>query len=308
MATVAVWPISQLLLEEKARHLLSRKLDFVPNPDFATVSPDTAESWLGPAPGEVAYWAKKARSKAPSEALPRLAEHYLWPLLTKDQEQHLFRKYNYTKFLADLVRKKVAQGELSLVSHAFGLQEKADALRSWLWSANQRIVVKIARRFAARLGKDLFDLLSDGDVSLLAAVEKFDFSFGYKFSTYAYWAVTKNFARAMPANSRKLVQALEDSDDETYLSHEEEAPDALSRVESAQSACRSVGDLLAYLEPRERSVIQLRNGIGTGLPPMTLQEIGSHLHVTKERARQIENTAKSKLFVIARNVGNNEIL
>ena len=77
------------------------------------------------------------------------------------------------------------------------LYGEAVALKNQIIRANLRLVVSIAKRHVGPL-ENFFDLVSDGNMSLIRAVEKFDYARGNKFSTYATWAVMKNFARTIP--------------------------------------------------------------------------------------------------------------
>src|SRR4051794_22816052 len=115
-----------------------------------------------------------------------MAHLYEWPLLNKEQEQHPFRKMNYLKHPLhklqqgmDPTRARVA--ELRQVEE---LQEGVNAVRDVLISCNQRLVYAQAKQ---RLGpgESIDDLVSDGNLSLMRAVEKFDYGRGNKFSTYA---------------------------------------------------------------------------------------------------------------------------
>jgi RNA polymerase primary sigma factor len=131
------------------------------------------------------------------------------------------------------------------------LQEKVAAVKDLLISCNMRLVVSIAKRHAGQTD-NFFELLSDGNMSLMRAVEKFDYSRGNKFSTYASWAIMKNFARSIPA----------------------------------EQATFRVNRLLEHLSPRDREIVRLRAGLD-GSEPKTLEQIGQQLGITKERVRQL---------------------
>ena len=132
--------------------------------------------------------------------------NYEMPLLTKEQEQHLFRKMNYLKHKAGkmLAEMKLPSG---LINYAKLRVEALDQIEAHLKEANKikellircnmRLVTSIAKRHSGQ-AENFFELLSDGNMSLMRAVEKFDYSRGNKFSTYASWAIMKNFARSIP--------------------------------------------------------------------------------------------------------------
>jgi len=142
---------------------------------------------------------KSRRTAAPEGLPPYLASLYEAPLLTREQEQHLFRKMNYLKYQAQKLREKIdpAKAKTGELDKLEAMQEAALAVKNQLIRANLRLVVSIAKK---RIGPstDFFELISDGNMSLIRAVEKFDYSRGNKFSTYASWAIMKNYARTIP--------------------------------------------------------------------------------------------------------------
>ena len=127
------------------------------------------------------------------------ASLYELPLLSPEQERHLFRKMNYLKYQAHQLRRtldpdRCKAAELDEIER---LQAEALAVKNQIIRANLRLVVSIAKK---RVGptNNFFELVSDGNMSLIRAVEKFDASRGFKFSTYASWALMKNFSRSIP--------------------------------------------------------------------------------------------------------------
>src|SRR5205807_126662 len=128
-----------------------------------------------------------------------------------------------------------------------------------LINCNMRLVVSIAKKHSGQTD-NFFELLSDGNISLMRAVEKFDYSRGNKFSTYASWAIMKNFARSIPEEKHRR---------ERYLTGHEElfetAPDhrgtEREMVATQEHASHRVNRLLEYLEPRERDIIRMRAGL-----------------------------------------------
>ena len=82
-----------------------------------------------------------------------------------------------------------------------GLYDQSVAVKNEIISANLRLVVSIAKRHVSP-GENFFELVSDGNISLIRAVEKFDYARGNKFSTYASWAIMKNYARTIPDELR----------------------------------------------------------------------------------------------------------
>jgi RNA polymerase primary sigma factor len=177
------------------------------------------------------------------------------------------------------------------------LYDRSVALKNQIVRANLRLVVSIAKRHVGQ-GDNFFELVSDGNMSLIRAVEKFDFARGNKFSTYASWAIMKNFARTIPDEHRHRDR-FRTSHSEMFSSTEEHRTDQYEQ-ESAQYQRESqIGKILERLDEREQKIIISRFGLDHGHEPQTLKEVGAEMGVTKERIRQIEARALDKLRVAA---------
>jgi RNA polymerase primary sigma factor/RNA polymerase sigma factor len=136
-------------------------------------------------------------------------------------------------------------------------------------------------------------------MTLIRAVEKFDYGRGNRFSTYATWALMKNFSRSIPSGFRQM-ERFRTGCDEMLLS----AADKRNGVEDQEATQLDregqVKRILEQLSEREQSVIVRRFGLSDGEGPHTLKEVGAMLGVSKERARQIEVRAMAKLRMAAR--------
>ena len=154
-------------------------------------------------------------------------------------------------------------------------------------------MVSIAKRYVGRAG-DFFELVSDGNMSLIRAVEKFDFSRGNRFSTYASGAIMKNFARTILSAFRHRDRFCS-SCPELFSTVEDMRSDYYEQ-ESAR-ICREscVERLLDRLDQRERQIVTSRYGLTRGQERLTLEQVGTAMGVTKERIRQIQCRAMSKL-------------
>jgi RNA polymerase sigma factor (sigma-70 family) len=142
---------------------------------------------------------------------------------------------------------------------------------------------------------NLFELISDGNMSLIRAVEKFDYMRGFKFSTYASWAIMKNFARSVPQAGQRRDRFMTGRDELLDTSKDLRFEGEEFYREPDLTVRQSIEDVLQKLDPREREIVMRRFGLGDMPGPETLETVGNHFGVTKERIRQIETRALSKL-------------
>ena len=178
------------------------------------------------------------------------------------------------------------------------LQAEASDVKDMLIKANMRLVVGIAKKHANQ-GGNFFELISDGNMSLIRAVEKFDYYRGFKFSTYASWAIIKNFARSIPEEKHRRERFVTGHED-VFDAAADNRTDEHELLATQERATHSVNRLLEYLEPREREIIRMRAGMDENGKSVTLEEIGRKFGITKERVRQLNARAMSKLRAIAK--------
>ena len=131
-------------------------------------------------------------------------------------------------------------------------------------------------------------------MSLIRAVEKFDFARGFRFSTYATWAIMKNFARTIPTELRQQAR-FRTGGDERLLGMADVRSKSFRRESAQLQRKAEVLRILEHLDARERQIIQHRFGLDRNGNPMTLKEVGRVMGVTKERIRQLEARAMAKL-------------
>jgi RNA polymerase primary sigma factor len=290
--------VYRIINEVRARRLLEQPLEYLHHSSFD--DPEREAEILGRMPGLEEYETQRQQMRVPKDAPPELASLYEVPLLNKEQEQHLFRKMNFLKHKANQLRARLdpAHARIQDLKAIEDLQNQATAIKDQLISSNMRLVVSIAKRHAAQTD-NFFELLSDGNMSLIRAVEKFDFSRGNKFSTYASWAIMKNFARSIPEEKRRRERYVTGHEDAFEM-----APDTRSDeqeiVASVEQTKNRVNRLLQYLDPREQQIIRMRAGLDNYSEGMTLEEIGQQLGITKERVRQLNVRIMNKLRNIAR--------
>jgi RNA polymerase primary sigma factor len=286
--------IYRIIAEMRAERILELPLDFIPNEEFVKAfrSQKRERKILGPMP-ENDEPMKKPR--LPAGLPPYLASLYEVPLLTRAQEAHLFREMNYLKYKAGKLRDKLelTQPKSLLMDQIEQLYDEAVATKNQIIRANLRLVVSIAKRHVGP-AENFFELVSDGNMSLMRAVEKFDYARGFKFSTYASWAIMKNFARTIPDEHRQRDR-FRTSHGEMFSTTEDDRSDQFEQESSQMQREVQVEKILGRLDEREQKIIIRRFGLQRGQEPLTLKQVGAELGVTKERIRQIEARALSKL-------------
>ena len=286
-----------------------------------------------------------------------------YPLLTKDDEVRLAQTIESgLSARSDLEKSKeltaAKKRELRRT-----LKAGEDAQQTFVQS-NLRLVVSIAKKYQAS-GLPLLDLIQEGNLGQMHAVEKFDWRKGFKFSTYATWwirqAITRGIAntgrtirlpvhagdtlaRVQKAQARlelkfgrpatlaelgrevempqdKLIEALrfraeplslseplrEDGDAELGDVVEDRSAESPFEVASTALLPSEITRLLSPLDEREREILRLRFGLDRG-EARTLEEVGEHFNLTRERIRQIEARAMSKLRHPSSDTGARDLL
>jgi RNA polymerase sigma factor (sigma-70 family) len=262
--------IYRILKHRRAQALLAKKIDYVPSDEF--VMPDAAEKIPG-----------------------RLPERGHSPVLSREEEMGLFRRYNFLKYRAHIIREQIKTGSISSgrLEEIEKCLAEAEAVKKTIIEANLRLVVSVANKHTIT-GANIGDLVSQGNVSLMRAVEKFDYTKGFRFSTYASWAISKDFAHRLPGQKGGADKITTDISEFQREARTGKAD--FAAVERARSDLIQV--IRNELESREQYIIINHFGLEGTLVKKnkkTLKQIGDDLGLSKERARQIELNGLQKL-------------
>ena len=286
--------IYRMVAEVRAESLLAKPIEYMEAPEFSDAD---AEAQILQQPPVVER--KSAPAKTPPGLPPYLNSLYSVPLLTKEEELYYFRKMNFLMFHAAQLQKQidVSRPNTKDLDSIERMLEQANEVKNFLIRSNLRLVVSIAKKHM-KPNTNFFEMVSDGNISLIRAIEKFDYTRGFKFSTYASWAIMKNFARSIPAEYTQLDR-FRTGNDEVFYQASDPRSERLNEEIVNQRQHEALMQILAQLDPRERDIIVSRYGLKDGKPAQTLEQVGQKLGVTKERIRQLESRALQKLRKIA---------
>ena len=219
------------------------------------------------------------------------------PLLKPKQEAAIFLKFNYCRFRAEQARASIRVRRMNLARCRDLLKwaRKAQHLRETIAEYNLGLVLAMAKRLPA--GRvDFPEMISEGNMALLRGIDKFNVSKGFKFSTYACRAILKAFSRLGMKTTR--YRSLFPVGFEPDLERSNYASEKAAAEENAcvEQVAELFHDDRAGLSELEREVITQRFSIGRpDEKPLTLQQVGKLVGLTKERVRQIQIHALAKM-------------
>lgn len=291
--TTAVSPnASRSDLSQRSRSLLTQEISFIHSPEFlkmalADVAWQSDEMYVDES--------QDFRSTGDRIVPSHLSYLFRKPLLTPPGERHLFRRMNYLRFLANRRRSQIdpSRPRVKLVREIESLIAESEIARRQLVESNLRLVASIARKFAKSMN-DFEELLSEGNAILLYAIDKFDFSRGFRFSTYATHAIQRHFFRVIQRTQRKRRFEV-DSPSELLLETV-----AAPAIEPPSTGPALTPELLRQmsklLDERERLIIEERFGLRTkASTEKTLKILSDEMGLSKERVRQLQHRALAKL-------------
>ena len=191
------------------------------------------------------------------------------------------------------------------IEHVHRLIALADWHRDRIVEANTRLVFSIVKKFV-NTSNSFDDLLSDGIVALMRAVEKFDFGRGFRFSTYATQVVRRGAYRQVMECQQERSKMQSGVEDLGLDVSDEGRQSAISEQRWHELRGR-LSVMLGDLDRRERFIIRGRASLGSHRRVDTLQSLADRLGVSKERVRQLEQRAMEKLRSMAGEVGIAEL-
>ncbi len=318
MAAALLEPLSPAE-ERTLKAILAEPMDYIDHPDFQLPDAEQRIYGIGEIERPDVTWYRPLMDDfiAARSRTVRSPKSQSTILLTGAQERILFMKYNFARFSISEIQKRAASRPVTLeeARQLLRWHGTAHKYREQLAETNLALVLAMAKR--VRLSEvDFADLIGEGNMALMRSVDKFDCGRGFKFSTYACRAILKAFSRhgiKVTTHNRRFGAeydpAFERSNhlETVRATHERECADEVKHIVTANKA---------DLSEIEIKVISHRFGIdastalaalgsaesGTTIPeategaqPLTLEQVGQVIGVTKERVRQIQNKALEKI-------------
>lgn len=276
----------------RIEELRATEISFIPNVAFEFASAEPEADFV-----QAVIGYRVQGEAAPAGLPPHLQRLCEAELLSFEHEQALFRAMNYRKFQAEQLRTRLDQDHTcseTLESLECVLGE-VRAIRDHLVKANMRLVISIVKKFVTpQLSFD--EMLSDGLVTLMVAVDKFDFDRGFRFSTYAYRSIARTAYRA----GRSVQQLGPQLASEDWSAELADDRGSSAMRDGFWSGLRNLtGAMIEQLDRREKFIIRCRYALGSHRKVKTLQFLADKLGVSKERVRQLEIRAVKKLQSMA---------
>ncbi|MGE3779855.1 MAG: sigma-70 family RNA polymerase sigma factor [Pirellulaceae bacterium] len=278
--------------EARGLELLRMEIGFISSPDFEQA---TGSDGLDV---DAVLQQLQDSSAGPRELPAHLRRLCEFQLLNHEQETALFRAMNYLKYCAVQQRaswqlESLAPADVAAVE---ALLERARLIRDHIIQANVRLVMSVVKKFVTpQLSFD--EMLSDGIVTLMQAVEKFDYARGFRFSTYAYRSIARNAYRKASRTGKKETLLLQDLQE--WAGQQEQHGSSAIKDQVWSNLRDLTAALLEKLDRREQFIIRNRYALGHRREVRTFQDLANRLGVSKERVRQIEQRAVAKLRTMA---------
>ncbi len=291
-------------LRDRMHGALQRELSFVPNPLF------TREREAMSLTGCQRVDQVESEGRGPTVQLrPGLPAHLLrlceTSLMTAEEEVAAFRRMNFLKYFYNHLRMRLCETTVSerRIQEMEDLLVRAERIRNDIVCSSVRLVISIVKKYCTP--HCVFDdLLSEGIMSLLRAVDNFDFEKGFRFSTYATRIIHRDLWRAIGKDQKNRLR-FNTGNDPVLDGRSDETTSMVSDRNSTE-VLGMLDQLLETLDERERVIISARFGLETSGKKETFTALGKQLGVSKERIRQLAERALKKLQDAANQLGLDE--
>ncbi|HUP80248.1 MAG TPA: sigma-70 family RNA polymerase sigma factor [Pirellula sp.] len=283
------WSIRDIEIASKKTDAL--RIEFITSDSFA--HPNAESEILG----DCLFGTKRDEANVKPSKAPALPSHLARlceaQLLTPAEEKSVFLRMNYLRFRAEGLKMDADLTNSWTLRRIECLLKAAECYRDRIIKSNMRLVISIVKKFV-NPQNGFNDLLSDGIVALIRAVDKFDVGMGFRFSTYATQVVRRSTYRSVMEKQlerQRYVVSIHENrldvcDDQKVSSMSEHRwHDLRSRLSL----------MLDHLDRREKFIIRARFSLGGHRRIQTLQRLADKLGVSKERIRQLEQRALDKL-------------
>ncbi len=279
---------------QRAEELLKTEIDFISNPIFQTPEAeyDILRETFTDDLLETNDLMKARNSQNLPSHLARLCEA---GVLSVGEEQDLFRRMNYLKYKANALRSQLDPDspDEDAINTIESYLNESQNIRSYILRCNMRLVVSIVKKCVTpHVSFD--ELMSDGIWALIKAVDKFDYARGFRFSTYAYHAIS-NYAYRKIANRKKANTRFVPATHTSALEEAGEIRGPAMDEQIWQELSGLVAKAMDNLDRREQLIVQGRFALGEQQKVRTFQSLADELGISKERVRQLEQRAVAKL-------------
>lgn len=280
----------------RAEELLSEPIAFIDGAELATERLSVAQ-------------AVAAAERLLDDDPDRVGKMCEEEILSPERERDLFHSLNLLKRKAAEVAEQVNRSnpKSADLDALESLLSTSLRVRDYIIRSNLRLVYAVVKKTLGAnttLGFDEF--VSDGVCTLMNAVEKFDYSRGFRFSTYAYRSVARTVYRAMLAAQKEEARLARDADDWAFEQQPEESP-SLAHDVVGERLRTAAAKMVSKLDRREQLIIRSRYALGAHRKVRSFQDIANRLGISKERVRQLEKRASDKLHEMASQLDHDEL-
>lgn len=277
-------------LRQRARDLMTREISFIHSREFETLT----ESQLR---GDIPASIHDPTTAVGPNGGRNLVSGSNSALLTPEGERYLFRKMNFLKFRANVLRSRLnpsrpRKKDIEAIERCLA---EAEQVFAEIIQANLRLAAGLAFELG-RSRDEVDELIAEANLILVNAAEKFDYSRGFRFSTYATLSIKRHFFRLLQRNLRRRRREVQTAT-ETFVERVP-APETDDAAFDPRLATLLIEHFDECLDPREREIIEARFGL-TSSRPDTLASLANQIGLSKERVRQIQLRAIDKLQQLA---------